>query len=229
MGNETRKTNKLRGNKFINQYFYGNVIDVGGGNDPVTKTAKVFDLENGDAQYITRYEAEESYDCVHSSHCLEHMVDVPAALSEWWKLVKKGGYMVITVPHEDLYEQKIWPSIFNEDHKATFRLNQINSWSRVSYDLHKLCGDLPNASIIDEVIQDINYDYDLQYKKITKQFRRIRCWQFSKNSIKRLFGKMIYSALYQHYYVNNNQNIGVPIDQTGGNALAQIQIILQKA
>lgn len=228
MGDETKKTNQLRGNKFINQYLCGNVIDIGGGNDPVTKTAKVFDLKDGDAQYITKYEAGESYDCVCSSHCLEHMVNVPAALLEWWKLVKKDGYMVITVPHEDLYEQKIWPSIFNEDHKATFRLNQVNSWSKVSYDLHELCNNLPNANIIDEEIQDANYDYNLQYKKIAEKFRRIQRWQFSKNGIKRLFGKFIYRLLYQYYYVNNNQGIGIPIDQTSGNALAQIQIVLQK-
>ncbi len=28
--------------------------------------------------------------------------------------------------------------------------------------------------------------------------------------------------------MKDGQNIGIPIDQTGGNALAQIQIILQK-
>lgn len=228
MGNETRKTNQIRGQKFINTYLQGKVIDIGGGNDPVTNTAKVFDLKDGDAQYITKYENKESYDCVHSSHCLEHMVNVPNALSEWWQLVKQGGYMVITVPHEDLYEQKIWPSIFNQDHKASFRLNQKNSWSNVSYDLHELCSNLPDVNIMDESIQDNYYDYHLQYKKFAKKFRKIQRWQFSKNKAKRFIGKVIYQILYKRYYLNNTQDIGIPIDQTGGNALAQIQIILQK-
>lgn len=52
MGNETKKTNKVRGQAFIDKYFQGNVIDIGGGSDPVTVTAKVFDLADGDAQYI---------------------------------------------------------------------------------------------------------------------------------------------------------------------------------
>lgn len=228
MGNETKKTNKIRGKKFIDTYFQGDVIDIDGGGDPVTVAAKVFDLADGDAQYITQYEKIQSYDCVNSSHCLEHMVDVPKALSEWWELVKKGGYMVITVPHEDLYEQKIWPSIFNKDHKATFRLKQKNSWSSVSYDLYEICHTLPDVFIIDAQIQDTNYDYGLQYKNFSKKLRKIHRWQFSKNKVKRLLGKKIYQWLHNKHYLNNTQNIGIPIDQTGGNVLAQIQIVLQK-
>jgi SAM-dependent methyltransferase len=228
MGNETRKTNKIRGQLFIDKYFQGSVIDIGGGNDPVTPNAKVFDLKDGDAQYIANYEDMESYDCVHSSHCLEHMVDVPKAMLQWWSLVKRGGYMIITVPHEDLYEQKIWPSIFNDDHKATFRLNNKTSWSNVSYDLHELCQTLQDVIIIDTKVQDDNYDYNLQYKKIPSKFRRIYRWQFSKNKIKRYIGKLIYKTLYHRHYVNTIANDGVPIDQTGSNALAQIQVVLQK-
>ena len=228
MGDETRKTNQVRGQDFINQYFKGNIIDIGGGQDPVTPNAKVFDLKDGDAQYISKYETPESYDCVHSSHCLEHMINVPEALSEWWQLVKKNGYMVITVPHENLYEQKIWPSIFNDDHKATFRLNQKDTWSDVSYDLQVLCESLNNAVIIDCCVQDEGYDYNLQYKKIPLKFKRIYRWQFSKNKIKKAFGRFIYQLLYARYYLDSSYESGFPIDQTSGGALAQIQIVLQK-
>ena len=69
--------------------------------------------------------------------------------------------MVTVVPHEDLYEQKIWPSIFNKDHKATLRLKTNKSWSNVSYDIYDLAKNLPNASIISAEIQDSNYDYGL--------------------------------------------------------------------
>lgn len=228
MGNETKKTNKIRGLEFIDKYFQGSVIDIGGGSDPVTPNAKVFDLKDGDAQYISKYEKNEHYDCVHSSHCLEHMVDVPNALLQWWSLVKIGGYMVITVPHEDLYEQKIWPSIFNDDHKATFRLNQVDSWSPVSYDLAEISGSLANVKILDACIQDDRYDYSLQYNKISSKYRRIYRWQFSKNKIKRAFGRLLYKIFYKKHYINDNASGGLPIDQTSSNALAQIQIILQK-
>ena len=113
---QATKTQSYRSKKFIDTYFKGKIIDIGGGGDPLFENVEVFDLQNGDAQFILRYREKESYDCVNSSHCLEHMKDVPAALSQWWELVKPGGYMVIVVPHEDLYEQKIWPSLFNQNH-----------------------------------------------------------------------------------------------------------------
>ncbi len=112
MSDESAKTKSLRGNDFYNKYSSGKVIDIGGGNDAVIKYAEVFDLEDGDAQYISKYKNKEVYDCVYSSHCLEHMVDVPNAILQWWQLVKQNGYMIIVVPDEDLYEQKCWPPIF---------------------------------------------------------------------------------------------------------------------
>ncbi len=228
MSNESSKTKQLRDSSFINKYLVGKILDIGGGNDHIVDYAEVFDLADGNAQHITKYKTKESYDCVYSSHCLEHMVDVPNAISQWWQLVKPNGYMIIVVPDEDLYEQKCWPAIFNTDHKATFRINKKNSWSCVSYDLHKLCQDLPNNYIINIQKHDLNYDYNLQYKKFTKLLRKIYKWQYSKNYVKSLLAKNTYKALYKKYYLNNSKDIGIPIDQTLGQALAQIQIVLQK-
>ena len=135
---EAKKTNLIRGDAFMSQYFQGKVIDIGAGNDLVCPGAERFDLEDGDANVITRYRQPDSYDCVHSSHCLEHMHDPAAALKEWWALVKPGGYLVTVVPEEDLYEQGIWPSVFNKDHKATFTLKKGRSWSPVSFNVENL-------------------------------------------------------------------------------------------
>ncbi len=228
MSNETSKTNQLRDDHFFSNYLAGcKIIDIGGGNDSVVKHSEVFDITDGDAQYISKYRDKESYDCVYSSHCLEHMADVPSAILEWWQLVKCNGYMIIIVPDEDLYEQKYWPSIFNTDHKATFRIAKNDTWSSVSYDLHQLCKTLPYVKIIDIQKHDAKYDYNLQYKKFTKGLRKLYKWQYSKNHIKEFIAKIMYKKLYKKYYLNNN-NIGIPIDQTTGDALAQIQIILQK-
>ena len=168
MSAESTKTRSVRTSKFINTFFGGSVIDIGAGNDPVVKHAEVFDLIHGDAQFIMNYREKESYDCVNSSHCLEHMHDVPAAFTQWWGLVKPGGYMVTVVPHEDLYEQGVWPSIFNSDHKATFRINKENTWSPSSYDITSLVGSIPNAILISVEVQDKNYDHSLQGKKLGK-------------------------------------------------------------
>ena len=90
---EAKKTNLIRGDAFMSQYFRGKVIDIGAGNDLVCPGAERFDLEDGDANVITRYRQPDSYDCVHSYHCLEHMHDPAAALKEWWALVKPGGLL----------------------------------------------------------------------------------------------------------------------------------------
>src|SRR5579859_7890608 len=132
---EASKTRKVRGPDFERRYLTGKVIDIGAGTDLVCTRAESFDVADGDANFITKYRAPETYDTVHSSHCLEHLYKPDEALREWWKLVKPGGYQVLVVPHEDLYEQGFWPSIFNRDHKATFRLDGSSSWSPVSFDI----------------------------------------------------------------------------------------------
>jgi SAM-dependent methyltransferase len=225
---ESLKTRQVRSKEFFNTYFNGRVIDIGGGSDAVTENAEVFDFEQGDAQHILKYRGKESYDCVNSSHCLEHMTDVPLAFSQWWGLVKPGGYMVIVVPHEDLYEQGVWPSIFNYDHKATFRLDNDNTWSPVSYDLRSLIENLSNALIISAEIQDANYDHSLQGRKLEWFSRKIYKWKRSNNRIKKLTSRLFFNFLYKNFWTKSENTRGVPIDQTLNNALAQIQIVLQK-
>jgi SAM-dependent methyltransferase len=66
--------------------------------------------------------ADGSFDLVHSSHCLEHMVDPRTALRNWIRICRVGGYLVISIPDEELYEHDQWPSRFNPDHKWSFRI-----------------------------------------------------------------------------------------------------------
>ena len=82
--------------------------------------------------------------------------NIPEALSQWWSLVKTNGYMIIVVPHEDLYEQGIWPSIFNIDHKATFRLNTKKLGHLFLLILLALSKALPHSLILDAQIQDLS-------------------------------------------------------------------------
>ena len=159
---ESRKTEKKRNSQFFSMYLSGKVIDIGAGADLVMPTAERFDLEDGDANHISEYRKIETYDCVHSSHCLEHMHNPASALIEWWSLVKPGGYMIVVVPDEDLYEQGYWPSIFNIDHKSTFCLERKDSWSPVSYNINELMSNLPYAEIISIERHDDYYNYSLK-------------------------------------------------------------------
>lgn len=225
---ESSKTKQIRSKEFFNTYFDGKVIDIGGGNDAVTKNAEVFDFEQGDAQHILDFREKEAYDCVNSSHCLEHMKDVPSALSQWWELVKPGGYMVIVVPHEDLFEQRIWPSVFAGGHHATFRLKTKDSWSPVSYDIYGLIHSLPYSEIISAEVQDANYDYSLLGKRLSPIGRKIYKWRRSKNIIKRKISEFVYNFFHNVFWIKSKRKTGNPIDQTTWNALAQIQVVAKK-
>ena len=79
--------------------------------------------------------ASQSCDCVFSSHLLEHIVDYRAALREWWRVIKPGGYLCLYLPHKEYY-----PNIgvygHNPDHKHDFMpqdiidaMTEIGGWN----------------------------------------------------------------------------------------------------
>jgi SAM-dependent methyltransferase len=136
---EQSKAAKRRYNDggFHSRYFVGNGIDIGGKPDPLDqyvgifplmRSVRIWDLEDGDAQFMAGV-LDNSFDFVHSSHCLEHMVDVQVALQNWVRILKPGGYLIVTIPDEDFYEQGVWPSGCNIDHKWTFTMAKQSSWS----------------------------------------------------------------------------------------------------
>lgn len=165
----------------LNLYLNGKILDIGAGRDPITKNAEVFDKQQGDAQVIQKYFPENSFDTVFSSHCLEHMVDPISAIYNWYSLVKPGGHLIVLVPDEDLYEQGHFPSIFNQDHKATFTLSKSKSWSPVSINCLDLCLKL-NGEIKYLAQQSDDYDFSKQSHKklgmlrfrVTRKFLHIR-------------------------------------------------------
>jgi SAM-dependent methyltransferase len=53
---------------------------------------------------------DETQDAVFCSHCLEHIEDYKTALSEWYRVLKIGGYLLLAVPHKWLYERKPTPT-----------------------------------------------------------------------------------------------------------------------
>jgi hypothetical protein len=227
MGKESKKTNIIRGEEFIKKYLTGRVIDIGAGNDLVCQHAENFDKEHGDANKITEYRKIEAYDSVHSSHCLEHMCNPKIALAEWWSLIKMDGYLVLVVPDENLYEQGFWPSLFNGDHKNTFRINEEKSWSPVSWNILDLIGELPNVEIISYELQDHGYNYDFQTKftdlKLINNYRINKLIMILMNKIKFLPPYIIISIENMLF-----KYIHFPIDQTTRGALTQIQIVARK-
>lgn len=169
MADETKKATARRANTWLyNKVFKGEGVDIGCGEDILNKdksfpnivSVEPFDLIHGDAQYINQY-INKQYDFVHSSQCLEHMVDVDVAISNWWSIVKPGGHLIITVPDEDLYEQGNFPSIYNSDHKWTFSIYKQNSWSIKHKNILNIISKLENFLIIKIELIDTNYNYTI--------------------------------------------------------------------
>jgi SAM-dependent methyltransferase len=224
---ESSKANAYRSPLFFADYLSGTVLDIGCGPDPVVPHAQPFDRVHGDAERILEH-VSGTYDTVHSSHCLEHMSDVPRALSGWWQLVRPGGHLILVVPHEDLYEQGFWPSLYNRDHKATFRLDGERSWSPRSYDLRRLVGGLEGAKIVSARVQDQGYRYDWrpaigarprQLGPLCRLVSRLR-----HSLLKRIRNRDAVAAWLNALLAR----LGIPTDQTHTGALAQIECVAQK-
>jgi ubiquinone/menaquinone biosynthesis C-methylase UbiE len=97
---------------------------------PLIRNVVIYDQPQGDAQKLENIN-DGSFDFVFSSHCLEHVRDPVEALGNWIRVVRPGGHLVI-------YEQGVWPSTFNTDHKMTFTLCKKSSWSPVSVNVFNL-------------------------------------------------------------------------------------------
>ena len=122
---------------------------------------RVWDWEDGDAQQLAGL-AAESLDFVHSSHCLEHLVDPIEGLASWFRVIKPGGFLVVTVPDEDLYEQGVFPSTHNRDHKWTFTVLKARSWSDRSVNLMELLSGLGPAADVERLaLLNATFRYDL--------------------------------------------------------------------
>jgi len=115
LGASEAKTCRERLGRFCN----GVGLDIGFGGWPVhlnaicVDSASVFEAGQwkpkwpnqhiiGDAGKLTWF-ADNSLDYVFSSHCLEDFEDTKAALREWLRVIKPGGYLVLFLPDQKTY------------------------------------------------------------------------------------------------------------------------------
>ena len=69
---------------------------------------------------------DESQDFVVSSHVLEHFPDPIKALKEWYRIVKKDGYIFMIVPHKE--------RTFDKDEKRTTLQELLERHNNAKYD-----------------------------------------------------------------------------------------------
>lgn len=178
-GPETQKAHERRFREwFYFKYCQGKGLDIGyqgsdKNHEPIENAIGVdTDYPGYDGKSLPFF--DEEVDFVYSSHCLEHIEDYKQALQEWMRVIKFGGYLIITVPHQYLYEKKAFtPSNFNEDHKRFYSPGSLlieveNSLEVNSYRVEYLkdCAEGFDYSIPPELHSSGEYQIELVLKKI---------------------------------------------------------------
>lgn len=128
VGVELRKSHERRLREgFYEKYLGGAaILDIGFKGDdpkavPITETAVGIDVDYPGYDGLNLPFPEGSQDAVVASHVLEHVEDPLASLAEWFRVLKTGGYLVVFVPHQYLYElSAVLPSKWNGDHKRFY-------------------------------------------------------------------------------------------------------------
>ena len=155
-GETTKAFERRQKENFFEKYFKGFGLDIGYGGMKVVKNCRGVDFEDTDVQYMEGFK-NSSYNFVYSSHTLEHMNDVEVAISNWKRLIKKGGFLILYIPDRDLYEKKLdLPSQWNSDHKHFFTMYNQKDQS---------ISTIPIVPFISEKFNDL----ELIYKKRCKE------------------------------------------------------------
>ena len=115
---KTSETCLVRGG--LVHYCVGEGVDIGYGGDPICETAICVDLEKRYARYASfqnypqhlygdatslYWFSDNSLDYVYSSHVLEDFEDTKSVFTEWLRVLKPGGKMVLYLPDEQAYRK----------------------------------------------------------------------------------------------------------------------------
>lgn len=109
--------------------------------------------------------ATQSMDFIYSSHLLEHMEDPEKTLREWWRIVKPKGYMILYLPHEDLYP-KVGEEGANPDHKHNLNEDKIIGWMPKNA--------LWDLEICEKRDQDDEYSFLMVFRKLERAIGRLK-------------------------------------------------------
>jgi hypothetical protein len=119
---------------FFEKYLSGpNILDIGfagheGNGQPIVENAIGVDLNFPGYDGVRLPFDDESQNAIYSSHCFEHIADNIGAFKDWFRVLRVGGFIVLIVPHEHLFERKdALPSLWNADHRHFFTSGKLLS------------------------------------------------------------------------------------------------------
>lgn len=120
MGETSKAHDRRVRENWYAEYIQTPGIDIGCQHDPVDEHFRKYDVIFGDGDATLMADVpDDSYKTVYASHVLEHLADPIKALRNWYRILRPGGYLLVSVPHRDLYEKKLnLPSRWNGEHKT---------------------------------------------------------------------------------------------------------------
>ena len=112
---------------FFHKYLRGkNILHVGPGRSktetyPVSPGAIAVDFDYPGYDGKTLPFSNESQDAVLCCYYLQGLDDYRSAIADWFRVLKMGGFLIIIVPHQYLFERKLTlPSSFVREHKQFY-------------------------------------------------------------------------------------------------------------
>lgn len=149
--------------KYVN-YFVGKGLDVGCAGDILFKNMRGFDLpipyarcgdDNidyvGDARNLNAYFPREYWDFLYSSHLLEDFPNTEEILEHWMQVVKKGGYIILYLPHEMKYRKHC--------EKTGQPYNKAHQVTEMSYEYMEKIGNKLNLKTVDGLESHGEYSF----------------------------------------------------------------------
>lgn len=147
--------------------FNGVGLDIGPESDPLPG-AIPFQLNDGGGDDLTKFFPGAQFDFIHASNIAEHLLNPVVGVGSWIKLLRTGGYLIMTVPDFLLYEGGVYPSRFNQGHRSTWSMTVTSSPSRIHVKLPKWFKQFPVEVIKCELITT-NYDFSKVGDKFVDQ------------------------------------------------------------
>lgn len=145
---------------FIRTYLSGaKILDIGyrggfGEADPIVSQAIGVDFGYPGYDGVHLPFQDNTQDAIYSSHCLEHMQRLGEVIREWLRVVRVGGYIVVVVPHQYLYERREALPSSHPDHLHFFTPGKLMATIEEAL--------APNSYRVRHLMDnDLFYDYSL--------------------------------------------------------------------
>jgi len=114
----------------IEKYLVGEVMDIGCGDESIVPNSfgvdgRVFPCVSHATDNLYDLPSQlpnkiGSFDCVFSSHTLEHLPDSYRCINEWSEFVKPGGYFILYLPDGEAYNNYENPEHFHDTRYEPF-------------------------------------------------------------------------------------------------------------